>query len=372
MTRRLRVAAGTTVLALAIGTGCSAGTDQSRTADVDPQASPRTSSPAPSPTGGAPTATPSAATASGTTSGTTSDTPGHSYEVPGPVSLPAYFDRDFSGGDLRLGQVRERERERTGGYTSYDLTYRSEKLRISGVLNVPTGRGPFPAVVLAHGYIDPDAYVSGQGMTRERNYLADAGYVTLHVDYRNHAGSDDQGDIFRTFRLGYAVDIINAVNALRATTRVPVDDDRVAIAGRSMGGGVVYQALEMAPGLVGAGVVFSSVASDEAENYRQYRGLAPFWADVETRRGAPAANPDFYDAVSADTYADRITEPVLINHGTADTTCPPRWAEHTNQALQDAGVDTTLKWYDGEGHEFGAQFDTAMTRTVRYLDNKLT
>ena len=101
------------------------------------------------------------------------------------------------GDRLRLGAVREQ----TAEYTSYDVTYRSrsttgrprgeESYRISGVLNVPTGRGPFPAVVLAHGYIDPAFYVRGQGMTRERGYLASRGYVALHVDYRNHAESDD-------------------------------------------------------------------------------------------------------------------------------------------------------------------------------------
>ena len=98
-------------------------------------------------------------------------------------------------GDRLLGAVRER----TAGYTSYDVTYRSrsttprgeESYTISGVLNVPTGRGRFPAVVLAHGYIDPAYYVRGQGMTRERGYLAARGYVAPHVDYRNHAESDD-------------------------------------------------------------------------------------------------------------------------------------------------------------------------------------
>lgn len=53
-----------------------------------------------------------------------------------------------------------RVRERTDLYTSYDVTYRTrsttgpeqggeESYTISGVLNVPTGPGPFPAVVLA-------------------------------------------------------------------------------------------------------------------------------------------------------------------------------------------------------------------------------
>ena len=42
-----------------------------------------------------------------------------------------------------------------------------------------------------------------------------------------------------------------------------------------MGGGVVYKALEMAPGLVDAGVVFASVSSDDADNYRQFGGPSP-------------------------------------------------------------------------------------------------
>ncbi|MGB9372533.1 MAG: hypothetical protein WCA82_00070 [Jiangellales bacterium] len=55
------------------------------------------------------------------------------------------------------------------------MSYRSQDLRISGVIDVPRGRGPFPADVLAHGYIDPAIYVRGQGMPRERRHLAAAG-----------------------------------------------------------------------------------------------------------------------------------------------------------------------------------------------------
>ena len=285
----------------------------------------------------------------------------------GPTRLDRWFDRELSGGDLRIG----RERERTDSYRSYDVTYRSQDLRISGVLNVPTGRGPFPAVVLAHGYIDPAVYVRGQGMPRERRYLADAGYIALHVDYRNHAQSDDDPALTRTFRLGYAVDILNAVNALRASDDVPVDDDRIALMGRSMGGGVVYKALEMAPGLVGAGVVFAAVSSDEADNYRQFSSPSPFWDYVEERWGTPDENPDFWDGISADTHFDRITEPVLIHHGTVDTTCPPEWATHTARSMQRAGVTAILEWYPSEGHTFEAAFDQSMERTTKFLDRRL-
>ena len=112
-----------------------------------------------------------------------SDQPASAPAVePAPHTSVLGLDQQTHRGDrLRLGAVRER----TADYTSYDVTYRSrsstprgeESLTISGVLNVPQGPGPFPAVVLAHGYIDPAVYERGQGMTRERGYLAARGYV---------------------------------------------------------------------------------------------------------------------------------------------------------------------------------------------------
>ncbi len=308
----------------------------------------------------APTSTPSGASSQPSPSAVPADPP----PTRGPVRLDRWFDRDLSGGRLRLGALREQ----TSSYRSYNVSYRSEDLRISGVIDVPIGRGPFPAVVLAHGYIDPAIYVRGQGMPRERRYLAAAGYISMHVDYRNHAASDDDPALQRTARLGYSVDVLNAVNALRATDELPVDDDRIALMGRSMGGGVVMRALEMAPGLVDAAVVFASVSSDEADNYEQFSGPSPYWDYIERRWGS---NPDFWSGISADQHFDRIAEPVLMHHGTDDTTCPPRWARHTAREMRRAGVDVTLRWYEGEGHTFEAAFTRSMERSVAFLERNL-
>lgn len=366
-----------TALALVVGlvlTACSAqGTDAQPT-PTRSEAATAAPSPTPSPTpspplgGTAAPGSPSAGATAPTRPGpSVSLTPAGPPPTSGPVRLERWFDRELSGGGLRLGA----ERERTGAYRSYNVSYRSQDLRISGVVNVPTGRGPFPAVVLAHGYIDPAVYVRGQGMPRERRQLAAAGYIALHVDYRNHAASDDDPALVRTARLGYSVDVLNAVNALRATDELPVDDDRIALMGRSMGGGVVYKALEMAPGMVDAAVVYASVSSDEADNYEQFSGPSPYWDYVDDRWGSPDDNPEFWDAISADSHFDRVTEPVLMHHGTVDDTCPPRWARHTARAMERAGVDVTLRWYEGEGHTFGAAFDRSLDRSVAFLERHL-
>ena len=290
------------------------------------------------------------------------------------VSVLGLSEQRHRGDRLRVGAVRES----TGSYTSYDVTYRStsstrrgpESYTISGVLNVPAGPGPFPAVVLAHGYIDPAVYVRGQGMTRERGYLAERGYVALHVDYRNHAESDDDPDYQQRMRLGYSADVINAVKALQGSD-VPVADDRIALFGRSMGGGVVLKALVAEPGLVQAAAPWASVSSLEAQNFDQFTRDDP--ADdarisaLAQRWGLPEDNPRFWRRNSSRPYVARITEPVLMVHGRSDQTCPPAWAEATQAALVEAGVDSRLAWYD-DAHAFGPAFSAAMDRTIGFFE----
>ncbi|MCX6400173.1 MAG: prolyl oligopeptidase family serine peptidase [Propionibacteriales bacterium] len=286
--------------------------------------------------------------------------------TPHRVSLLALRQKTFDGDGLTLGT----EVLRTANHTQYDVTYRSGKLTISGRLAVPNGDGPFPAVVLAHGYIDPAVYAIGQGMTRERAWFGERGYVALHVDYRGHGGSDPDRSGGLDMRMGYTEDVINAVHALRAWDG-PVDDERVGLVGRSMGGGVVQNALVVAPGLVDAGAVFASVSSIASENFNHFirsdgsRDLVT--RTILRRYGEPKDNIAFWDGISARSYFDDITEPVLILHGTADDTCPIRWSRQTARALRRAGVDVTLATYPGEQHAFGLQFDRAMTTTERFL-----
>ncbi|WP_139979496.1 prolyl oligopeptidase family serine peptidase [Nocardioides litoris] len=352
------------VLAGTVLAGCSSGAED----EAGPEAPAPTSTTASSAPPGeeAPTPDPTAP----------SETPTEEPEpLAPPVSVLGLSQQEHRGDRLRLGAVREE----TAAFTSYDVSYRSrsttpqgetEAYTITGVLNVPKGRGPFPAVVLAHGYIDPDVYVRGQGMTRERGYLADRGYVALHVDYRNHAESDDDPDFQLDMRLGYSADVINAVKALRASKDVPVADDRVALFGRSMGGGVVLKSLVAAPGLVQAAAPWASVSSLEAQNFEQFqRDDAADSADtaaLRERHGLPEDNPAFWRRNSSRPYVDRITEPVLMVHGRFDDTCPPPWATATTAALEEAGVDVRLAEYD-DGHAFGPAFFEAMDRTIRFF-----
>ncbi len=355
------VTAGAVLLVLAAG--C--------TADPDPGAA---DGPAAAPSSGPPAATsppPPSPSPSVASPSRPSDPPTARARKPHPVSLPALQAREYDGHRLRLGDVLVT----TDAYTQHAVTYRGDGLTISGVMNLPHGKGPFPVLVLAHGYIDPDVYVTGQGLRREQDWLARRGYAVLHVDYRNHAGSerDPRADV--ELRLGYTVDVVNAVHAVRTSRLRRLDPERVGLLGRSMGGGVVLNVLTVAPGLVDAAVVYASVSSRAEDNFDRWIRSDPARSGLARRivasYGAPERNRRFWREVSPRTYLDRVTEPVLLHHGTADDTCPLRWSRQTQRALQRAGADSRLEVYPGEPHAFIADWPLSMQRTTRFFDRHL-
>ena len=288
-------------------------------------------------------------------------------EVHSRLSLPALMRQPPSGGRPRI----LRTEYETDAYTRYDVSYRSDRLTVSGVLVRPRGEGPFPGIVLNHGYIDPSYYVTGQGLAREQDALARAGFVVLHTDYRGHAASDPVPTVDRETRLGYTRDAVNAVEALKALPYV--DDERLAMLGRSMGGGVTMSALVTQPRLVDAAVIYDSVSSRFLDNLEHFTrvGRPEVVEALFDRFGTPAEAPRFYRELSPRTYFDRIAEPVLVHHGTVDATCPPAWARTTQRLMREAGVDSRLRWWPGEDHTFYARWQDAMDETVRFLRREL-
>lgn len=300
--------------------------------------------------------------------GAVSPTPTATAPLLHPVSLHALMQKEYTGRKLTLGRVLGE----TASYTRYFVTYKSGSLTISGILNVPKGNGPFPALVLNHGYIDPDVYVNGQGLRREQDYLAREGYIVLHTDYRNHAASDDDPNFELGLRLGYTEDVLNAVMALKRSTLETIDKDRIGLVGRSMGGGVTLNAAVVRPDLIDAVVVFAPVSSNAVDNFNRWfrrggdrRELAERIADTY---GSPEENPAFWRNVSSVSFFDRIAVPIVIHHGTSDDSVPIAWSEKTTAALEAAGKDVRFFAYQDEEHAFGPLWTRSMRRTVAYLD----
>lgn len=287
-------------------------------------------------------------------------------QIPG--TIPEAMAYEFRGSDLKIGK----QVGSTSAYTRHAITYRSGDLKISGIMNKPRGKGPFPVVVLAHGYIDPDVYVSGQGFMREQDWLARKGYIALHVDYRNHASSDKDPDNDASLRLGYAEDVIAAGLAVRTSDYPFIDTNNVAVLGRSMGGGVTYQALVLAPGVFDAAITYASTSTNAADNFNKWqRNDYDISKKVLKRYGTPEENPAVWRTLSSRNYFGRITEPVLAFHGTADDSCAISWARATKRALDAAGVENRLVEYEGAGHYFYGPWGDSIGKVGRFLEKHL-
>ena len=368
MTARLGL--GLLIMGL-LAAGCTAEPTGGTVPGADATSAASTSAPTARPTTASPTTAGPTDTPSATPTPSTTPTTAPEKEKPHPISVQALIDRSYDGRDLKLG----RQIGDGGSYKRYLVSYRGDRERVSGVMNVPDGKGPFPVLVLNHGYIDPDIYNPGQGMAREQDFLARRGFVVLHVDYRGHASSTNDPNVDYELRLPYAVDTINAVKAVKTSKLKFLDKERVGWMGRSMGGNVTLTALVVRPGLVDAAVVYASTSSLVADNWRTFSRDAE---DQATNRriargyGLPEDNPKFWRAASSRPYFDRITEPIMVHHGLQDDTCPVEWSRRTVRALRKADKEVIYHSYGGEGHTFAGQWGRSIERSADFFDRELT
>ncbi|MCM0619850.1 alpha/beta hydrolase family protein [Nocardioides bruguierae] len=365
---RTPLAAALAALALVL-TACTGGTQEDAGGAAAPASSSAPAPSEPSTSSGSPTRTASPSeSGSGSASADETVAAEDLPRVERKVSLPALMRDGVRSGRL----TRTQPLASTDTWRSWAVTYRVEDRTVSGELLVPRGRGPFPAVVLNHGYIEPSYYSLGQGLSREQEYLAARGFVVLHTDYGGYAGSDPVGKVGWESRLAWTRDAIGAVQEVKKMA--VVDEDRTAFLGRSAGGGVTYNAIVADPDLVDAAVVFAPVSSDLTDNLARW--TVPERPDfaaalAQAVGGTPAQEPRAYRQLSPRTYFDRIEVPVLIHHGTSDDVCPIGWSRTTQRLLERAGVRSRLVEYAGEEHAFGPQFTDSMARTVRFLRARL-
>jgi dipeptidyl aminopeptidase/acylaminoacyl peptidase len=285
------------------------------------------------------------------------------------ISLESFARRKFEGKDFKVGRVLEEH----PAYIRYYVTYGSNGLKVSGIMNVPKGEGPFPVLILNHGYIDPNVYTNGQGLRREQDYLAKRGYVVVHPDYRNYAQSDKDGDEDARFETGYAEDAINAVYALEAANLPYADADRIGMLGHSMGGGVAWTVAVTRPELVRAYVMLAPISADARDNFKRWvmSRRPEEAAEILKRFGSPEENPAFWDGISPKSLFGNIGAPLLIHHGTADDSVPLEWSERAVEELKAAGKEVTLDTYPGERHEFAGAWATVMERTANFFDKNV-
>jgi len=199
----------------------------------------------------------------------------------------------------------------------------SKGQRLCGYLYIPDGKGPFPAVILIHGFTGGTHEVKNRFMCDK---LADEGFVAFMFDFYDKPNGLSEPKIENTNvtqqvkDTGAAIDFIETFDF--------VDKNRIGLTGHSLGGMTVVLYAATQDPRIKALVVQSAAADidktvvaelfDEEAKKRGYALLDKSWGNVKI-------NYSFYEDVKKyDVYkeAEKIICPTLIFHGDKDEVVP--------------------------------------------------
>lgn len=250
------------------------------------------------------------------------------------------------------------------------MHWKSEDFEIEGWLMYPVNYDPakkYPLVVSVHGgpaAAKKPSWPGGFDMT----LLSSQGYFVL---FPNPRGSFGDGEAFakanvKDFGQGDLRDILLGVDTALRT--LPVDIDRLGIAGWSYGGYMtmwsITQTHRFHAAVAGAGIA----------NWQSYYGenLIDQWM-IPYFGSTVYSNPAVYAKSSPINFIRNVKTPTLILVGDSDAECPPPQSYEYWHALKTLGVKTQLVVYPGEGHAIRKPEDVqdVLDRTIHWFNENL-
>ncbi|MBI4673570.1 MAG: alpha/beta fold hydrolase [Chloroflexi bacterium] len=280
------------------------------------------------------------------------------------ATLPRLAARQYPGSEITTTRVLTV----TDTYTQALVTYLSDNLKVSGIMNVPLGQGSFPAVVLVHGYYDPAQFVSGAGTTTMADVLARQGYVTFAPDLRGYGESEHAQNLYLS---GYIVDVLNAGASLKRLAQV--EPTRVGVWGHSMGGGLATRAM-VVNDLFRAVVLYAPISGDNADLVLDPFSGEPIGVTTELAESVLLSVNDekLLRELSPIHYFERVTAPVSIHIGLADDDQQVLWAKTIRNDLKLANKAVEYFEYPGQGHVIQGDMQKVMfSRVLGFLQRSM-
>lgn len=286
-----------------------------------------------------------------------------------PMAIESLRKQEYSGGEFTL----EKTLPNGSNYKQSIVSYRSEGLKIFGLLTVPLLKKPeqgFPAIVFVHGYIPPKQYSTTGNYPGYQAVLARAGFVTFKPDLRGHGQSEGVA-VGAHFSEKYTIDTLEALAYLK---KYPdVDPGKIGYWGHSNGGEIGLRIAVISQDIkaysLWAGVVGSYV--DELETYNEkisfLRGSNPL---VE-EHGLPSQNPGFWNQIDPYSYLNAISSPIQLQHATGDASVPIELSRSLRDSLEEIGKKVEYVEYQGDDHNIGQNSTLAWQRTIQFFRDNL-
>lgn len=311
----------------------------------------------------------------------TSQNEGGLTNVQHPLSIEYMRKQSYHGSDL----VVEQGLPDGANYHQYIASYKSEGLKIYGLLTVPIGEKPktgWPVIIFNHGYISPDQY-----QTTERYVVYVAGfarnsYIVFKPDYRGHGNSEGQ-PLGAYYSPAYTIDVLNAVSTLRRYK--DADPQRIGMWGHSLGGNITLRAIVVSKDIKAA-VLWAGVVGTYDELLTKWRRTSPrrppdsqasrhlssIRENLQKTYGTPKDNPSFWHSIDPRFYLNDISSSVQLHHGLADESVPWEFSESLKNNLEKEGKAVEYYTYVGADHNISSpNFEIAMQRSVNFFDKYL-
>ena len=228
---------------------------------------------------------------------------------------------------------------------------------IHGYLTMPLGRASknLPLIVLPHG--GPYGVRDKLDFDYEVQFLANRGYAVLQPNYRGSTGYGKTFEDLGAGQIGRKMqdDIDDAMDW--AVAQGYADAKRVCVVGASYGGYAALWAVTRNPERYRCAASFAGVTD--------WNKQLAYDRDFFSRKGAKKWRSRMVgeekgfnlDLVSPVEQIRRLTRPVLLVHGEADTTVPYKQFKLLRDAAAKAGKPLELLTFAKEGHGFDRKED---------------
>lgn len=250
-------------------------------------------------------------------------------------------------------------------FMSFDPTLSGQNLKkVSGVLNVPKGKGPFPVIVMFRGFLDANTYFPGQGTQPAGTVFAQNGFITVAPDFLGYGDSDPQAE--DTFEARFqtwttAMTVLNSANSIKNW-----DEKNIMIWGHSNGGQIALTSLEITQGSYPT-VLWAPVSKPFPYSILFYTD-SPGDYGKSLRKALSAFEQDYdSDLYSIHTYFDRIKAPISLNQGTNDQEVPKVWSDLLYTTLKDLKVDIKYNIYPGNDHNMRPNWNSAAANSLDFF-----
>ncbi len=271
-----------------------------------------------------------------------------------------------------LGKIKEVEERRKGGaagkWETKKFKFKSQGKWISGMVNMPmtAESKKRPAVIMIRGYAEKEGYYTGSGSWRVADRLAEAGMITVGLDFLGFGDSDEEAMDMLEARFEKVPNVIDLIETVKKMETV--DDEKIGIWAHSNGGQIALSVLEVTGGQYPT-VLWAPMTNPFPQSVLETTADDP---DSVVKKTVDKFLRE-YDArrYAFENYYQWVEAPVQIHQGTADQWCREEWQREVVDRLGQLGKEAELYVYEGDDHNLSENWEEAVEKSLEFFEDEL-